>query len=245
MKKLLLGLFWFVFGLLGFWNWYNLQVASISACPTYPCYDVSQLVFVDWTVINSFSITGADDYISFLPSANIVYDGIYYNCSEWLDLYSDAIVCFTYDWESHEFVLDYPFAISWHVFISEPNSSDWTVFDIDYSVIPECDSDFGSGENWSAIFLNDLQFPWKPLINISIPDYIMWDYTWTDDAFELYVGSGYDVEYIESIIGINSYRPTSEDFTDVFVSGLTLIMPYIVIVLFIVFVRKLIKRIFK
>ena len=35
-------------------------------------------------------------------------------------------------------------------------------------------------------------------------------------------------EYIQSIIDINSYRPTSEDFTDTFVSGLTLVMPYIV-----------------
>ena len=53
-----------------------------------------------------------------------------------------------------------------------------------------------------------------------------------------------DEEYIQSVIDINSYRPTSSDFTDTFVSGLTLVMPYIVIVLFIVFVWKLLKKIF-
>lgn len=100
-------------------------------------------------------------------------------------------------------------------------------------------------ENYSNIIINGISFPWKPVINIDIPDYITWDYTWTDSSFDLFVGSGYDVDYINSIVDINSYRPTSEDFTDLFVGGLTLVFPYIVISLFIVFVWKLIKRIFK
>ena len=99
--------------------------------------------------------------------------------------------------------------------------------------------------NWSILNINWIEFPWKPLINVNIPDYITWDYSSTDANFDLNVGSGYDQDYIDSIISINSYRPTSEDFTNVFVSGLTLIFPYIVIVLFIIFVRKLIRRIFK
>lgn len=97
----------------------------------------------------------------------------------------------------------------------------------------------------SNIYINNILHPWRQFINIDIPDYITWDYSVGDDDFNLYVWSGYDVDYIESVIDINSYRPTSEDFTNVFVSGLTLVMPYIVIVLFIIFVRKLLKRIFK
>ena len=111
--------------------------------------------------------------------------------------------------------------------------------------LSSCMSGGLSGENWSALFVNSLQFPGKPIVNILIPDYITWDYSDDENSFNLSVGSGYDVDYINSVIDINSYRPTSEDFTDVFVSGLTLIMPYIVIVLFIIFSWKLIKRIFK
>lgn len=100
-------------------------------------------------------------------------------------------------------------------------------------------------DNFSQIFINDLEFQSYPVINIDIPDYITWDYTGTESWFYLSIWSGYDVNYINSIIDINSYRPTSEDFTSVFVGGLTLIFPYLVFALFILFVWKLIKRIFK
>ena len=99
--------------------------------------------------------------------------------------------------------------------------------------------------NFSQLFVNDIEFPWKPLINVNIPDYITWDYSSSDTGFDLYVGSGYDEDYINSIVDINSYRPTSEDFTTIFVSGLTLIFPYLIFTLFLVFMWKLIKRIFK
>lgn len=105
--------------------------------------------------------------------------------------------------------------------------------------------DFSGDLQFSNIYINDILHPWKQNIFVNIPDYIMWDYNVVGDDFNIYVGSGYDVDYINSIIDINSYRPTSSDFTNVFVGGLTLIFPYIVIVLFIVFIRKLIKRIFK
>lgn len=105
--------------------------------------------------------------------------------------------------------------------------------------------DFSGDLQFSNIYINDILHPWKQNIFVNIPDYIMWDYNVVGDDFNIYVGSGYDVDYINSVIDINSYRPTSSDFTNVFVGGLTLIFPYIVIVLFIVFIRKLIKRIFK
>lgn len=98
---------------------------------------------------------------------------------------------------------------------------------------------------WSALWINWIQHLWKPIINIDIPDYIQWDYTTNDDQFDLYVWTGYDVDYINSIIDINSYRPDSTDFTSIFVSGLTLIFPYIIFTLFIVFLWKILKRIFK
>ena len=99
--------------------------------------------------------------------------------------------------------------------------------------------------NFSQLFINDLEFPWKPLINVNIPDDIHWDYFSNDTGFDLYVGSGYDQNYIDSVLKINSYRPDSSDFTNIFVSGLTLLFPYLIFALFLVFMWKLIKRIFK
>ena len=107
--------------------------------------------------------------------------------------------------------------------------------------------EYESGDiQWSSLFINQIQYFGASNIDITIPDEIAWDYTGDEDNFYLDVEwlNG-DTEYIQSIIDINSYRPSSSDFTDVFVSGLTLVMPYIVILLFIVFIRKLIKRIFK
>ena len=37
-----------------------------------------------------------------------------------------------------------------------------------------------------------------------------------ENEFNLYCGSGYDEDYINSVIAINSYRPDSGDFTNIF-----------------------------
>lgn len=105
--------------------------------------------------------------------------------------------------------------------------------------------DFSWDLQYSNLYINNILHPWKQNIFVDIPDYITRDYNSTWDDFNLYVGSWYDVEYIESIININSYRPSSEDFTNIFVSWLTLVFPYIFVLLLIVFIWKLLKRIFK
>lgn len=134
--------------------------------------------------------------------------------------------------------------LSWYVLESEIDTN----YCVGNWLCPnECWSwtDFSWDLQYSNIYINSILHPGKQNIFIDIPDYITWDYSFTGDDFNLYVGSWYDVEYIESIIDINSYRPSSSDFTSIFVGGLTLIFPYIVILLFIVFVWKLLKRIFK
>ena len=102
-----------------------------------------------------------------------------------------------------------------------------------------------SSWSWSELKINDIVHEWKPLINVSIPDNIYWDYSTDENQFDLYVWSWYDQDYIDSILKINSYRPDNEDFTNIFVSWLTLIFPYIFVALLIVFIWKLLKRIFK
>lgn len=111
----------------------------------------------------------------------------------------------------------------------------------------ECGSwtDFSWDLQYSNIYINSILHPWEENIFIDIPDYIQWDYSVDTWNFNLYVWSWYDMDYMNSIIKINSYRPTSSDFTNIFVSGLTLIFPYIFVLLLIIFMWKLIKRVFK
>lgn len=133
---------------------------------------------------------------------------------------------------------------------------------VEYSLMPveSCNSEFCSLNNlcpvsswgdyswdlqFSNLYINDILHPWKQNIFVNIPDYITWDYTTTGDDFNIDVWSWYDMDYMNSIIKINSYRPDSWDFTNIFVSWLTLIFPYIFIALLIVFIWKLLKRIFK
>lgn len=99
--------------------------------------------------------------------------------------------------------------------------------------------------NWSALFINWIQHASAPLINVIIPDNVYWDYDSSEEEFILDIGSGYDQEYIDWVIDVQSYRPTSEDFTQTFVGGLILFTPYVVVLLFVILVRRLIWRIFK
>lgn len=111
-----------------------------------------------------------------------------------------------------------------------------------------CPASGGTGDvNWSSFFVNNFQVQGARNIYLFMPDFLNWDYTYIDNwnTLNIEVENQGDEDYIQSVIDINSYRPTSEDFTGVFVSGLTLVMPYIVIVLFIIFVRKMIKKIFR
>lgn len=100
--------------------------------------------------------------------------------------------------------------------------------------------------NWSSVWINNQQVVWSPNIFLNIYDKLDWSQTYVNQDMYIDVnGPEGDEEYINWIIGINTYRPTSEDFTTVFVSGLSLLFPYIVITLFVLFIRKLIRKIFK
>ena len=112
----------------------------------------------------------------------------------------------------------------------------------------ECPASGWTGDiNWSSFFVNNYQVQGARNIYLFMPDFLTWDYTYIDswNTLNIEVENEGDEEYIQGIIDINSYRPSSEDFTNIFVSGLTLIMPYIVVALFIIFVWKLIKKIFR
>lgn len=134
---------------------------------------------------------------------------------------------------------------SWYILESEVTQN---YCEVRYDLITpgDCPSNGWSGEVlWSSFWVNERQIMWWKNIYLYLPDFLDWSYTYVDENLQVDVENEWDAEYIQSIIDINSYRPSSSDFTDTFISWLTLVFPYIVIVLFIVFIRKMIKRIFK
>lgn len=100
--------------------------------------------------------------------------------------------------------------------------------------------------NWSALYINNEQVSSASRINVNIDDWIDYNLNYVEDSATINVtGPEWDQEYIQWIIDTNSYQPSTEDFKNVFVWWLTLILPYLVVVLFVVFIWKFIRKIFK
>lgn len=100
----------------------------------------------------------------------------------------------------------------------------------------------------SAVYLNNIQYAWANSIYININDILDWSTTYVDSWTSFVVDVDWynaDTGYLADILTVQEYHPDSEDFTVAFVGGLTLILPYVVVALFVVFVRKLITKIFK
>lgn len=102
-----------------------------------------------------------------------------------------------------------------------------------------------SWSNWSALYVNNIQHLWKPIVNITIPEEIAWGYVSTWDLFDLTV-SGYnvDTEYIEWVIDIQNTKPTQDDFNRIISEVIPLFVPWLFIVLFIYFVFRFVKKVF-
>ena len=109
-----------------------------------------------------------------------------------------------------------------------------------------------SGWSWtgdvqrSALYINNVQYLWSPNIYVNVNDIL--DYSMTYVSWSAIIDvEGYkaDTWYMADILTVQEYHPSSEDFTVAFVSFLTLWLPYVVVILFVVFVRKLIRKIFK
>lgn len=101
---------------------------------------------------------------------------------------------------------------------------------------------------WSALFLNNVQYAGASNIYINVSDALDYSTTYIDSGssfvfdVDWYVA---DTWYLNDILTIQEYHPNSEDFTVAFVGGLTLLLPYVVIVLFVVAIWTIIKKIFK
>lgn len=102
-----------------------------------------------------------------------------------------------------------------------------------------------SNIQWSSLFINDIQHIWAPLINITIPEEINWDYTWNDEDFIINISwYNVDTDYIAWIITTQNSKPNNVDFNNIVSWLIPLLVPWLVLIAFIYFVFRFIKKIF-
>lgn len=99
--------------------------------------------------------------------------------------------------------------------------------------------------NWSSLYINDIQHESAWTINITIPEEYSWDYTNENDEFNLdIIGYNVDTDYIEWIITNQTTKPNQTDLNNIISWVIPLFIPWLVIILFIYFVFKFLKKIF-
>lgn len=97
----------------------------------------------------------------------------------------------------------------------------------------------------SDLFINEIQHPSAPLINITIPEEFDWTYTWDEEEYDVVVNwYNVDTEYIDWIIRNQTTLPDKTDFNKAISELVPLLVPWLVIILFLYFVFRSIKKIF-
>lgn len=98
---------------------------------------------------------------------------------------------------------------------------------------------------WSALYINEIQHNSAPLINITIPEEFDWDYSWTDEEFDLEVKwYNVDTEYVDWLIRSQNFKPNSDDFSSILTWLVPLFVPWLAIILFLYFVFRFVKKVF-
>ena len=191
-----------------------------------------------------------------------------------LNVETDSYINFYYfefPWQSASVNLDnwninYDFVCVWTYCYINDNSTDDIVFwslelttwswdltsswfmDCQFDLIPVSSWSSSCDDNdvqWSSLYVNNEQLTGESIIYIYTPDFLELTPEYKSWYVDLNFENVGDPEYIENVLSIQTYSPTSDDFALSFVGGLTLILPYIIITLFVIFIRKIIRKIFK
>ena len=98
---------------------------------------------------------------------------------------------------------------------------------------------------FSTLYINNIEHQSAPLIDITIPEEFEWNYTWTNELFELdVVWYNTDPDYIAWIITTQKTTPNNQDFNNIITWLIPLLIPWLVVILFIYFVFRFVKKIF-
>lgn len=127
----------------------------------------------------------------------------------------------------------------------------------EYSLMPisSCNSEYCwlnwlcpeyTGSTMSELYINWINHLWAPIININIPleqarDY---EYTWDTMNINLSWENNVDYEYMDNIIRTQNSKPNTVDFNNIISVLLPKFIPWLVIILFILFIFRFIKKIF-
>lgn len=269
MKKIFLSLIiWFIW-LISFWNCQNTWDTKSIKSESTRAMSIDLSDWMNQTYTNSQQLTFNNPYCHtdwYYLMVCIVSDSNrnlkFWQWSAWLDVYWNwTPYCFVLEWyTSCDFVVwtnNWPFdftvsanRIYTSVYDSATCQSEYSLMPIDSCNSEYCELNWLCEVIWwswsSTLYINDVRHESAPFIYVNIPEEFKRDYLTWEQEFTINVEwlNG-DQDYINWIIDVNSYRPTSEDFTQTFVWWLTLIFPYIIITAVILFIWRFIRKIFK
>ena len=127
----------------------------------------------------------------------------------------------------------------------------------EYSLMPisSCNSEY-CWLNWlcpeytwstiSELYINWINHLWAPIINLVFPLEQAWDYSYTWDIMNINLSweNNVDYEYMDNIIRTQNSKPNTTDLNNIVSVLLPKFVPWLVIILFILFVFRFIKKIF-
>lgn len=109
----------------------------------------------------------------------------------------------------------------------------------------DCPNSSWTGDiQWSSFWVNNFQVMWGRNIYLYIPDWLNWDYTYVDENLQIEVENEWDSEYIEWVIENQTTLPNKTDLNNIITGVLPLFIPGLVIILFLYFIFRFIKKIF-
>lgn len=244
---IIIGLFWFI-SFSNAWFLSNMSSSTISAnssvdVGSYTCVRTDNwLCFQAWRFIEDWITT------NWYNNAYWVY--CFINSWVYQSTYRSSCTYYLYDLSSFDLSSSCPECQEC------PEFNTWEVYsgwiketDIDALWSKCLDMWFTEwNSSWySTLYINDIWHQSAPFINITIPEEFDWDYnyTWNDTQFDLVISwYNVDYEYIDWIIRTQKFTPDEEDFNSIITQIIPLLIPWLVIILFIWFIFRFIKKLF-
>lgn len=262
MKRLLISLFVWLFWLVSFWycSYYmstftNISIQYWKSETLSPwCYRVWSAWAANYLYF-SWYFDENDNYVEWYKLTNV--DWLY--CSD-----EDFLVYYPWWWNSSYNVRFYDvFSVfSWSSDCPAcptcPTCPDCPVCDeCSYSwyiLESEIDTNY-CVSNWlcpiqefswfSNLYVNDILFMPSAIYDLTIPEEFEFDYTWNENLLEIDIkGYNTDSDYIAWIISTQNNYPNDSYFNSIITDLVPKLIPWLVIILFIYFIFRFIKKIF-
>lgn len=235
--------FWFTWYVLSVdWNSHTLNYYHIPLSNLYSLLTSCSQWFYNMTVNLYNSSNQLVDYVSSDTYDNDSFINLYMN--DWV---SYSLVDNRPDWLNYYFnnSINTWDLLSWYILESSIDSNYCELNNL--CPVYTWDSEDLSWVNRSILHINWIEHVWAWFIDITIPEEFDWNYlyTWNWDVFELNISwYNVDTEYIDWIITTQKTLPNKEDFNNTISWLLPWFVPWLVIVLFLYFVFRFLKKVF-